>query len=347
VPWLARLRTASSVSGARSFVLRLAMGVGILGLVLLLVDVSDVWTVLAGLDLWLVLLAFAFLLSTRVLVGLKWWLLLGGRSAAVSYPVVQRAIFLADYQALLFPNTLAVDAMRLVLLRHHPRGMTYMAATILADRVVNVMVAAGLALLGMLLVQVLPIGAAIEPAALGIVVGTALALLAAGAALLSPPLFALVMLVLERVLAHGPLRRPTMAIAAKARQLHSAMTTVLTHPETLRKVIGISVLVTLARAAHVYCLFASLGALLAVLPMLAVYPIIMLFVLLPISLLGIGVQDGAFIFFFGSLGVPPSTALAASLASYATVLASCIVSGIIAALVGPKMPIAEQGRTVR
>jgi glycosyltransferase 2 family protein len=330
------------VSRARTFLLRFAMGVGILCLVLLVVDVSDVWTVLAGLDPWLVLLAFGFLLSTRLLVGFKWWLLLGGRSAALPYPVVQRAIFLADYQALLFPNTLAVDAMRLVLLRHHPRGMTFMAATILADRVVNVMVAAALALLGMLLLHGLPIGVVIEPAVLGIVVGTALALLAAGAALLSQPLFALVMLVLERVLAHGPLRRPTMAIAGKARELHSAMSTVLNHPETLRRAIVISVLVVLARVAHVFCLFAAVGTLLGVVPLLAIYPIIMLFILLPISILGIGVQDGAFIFFFGSLGVPASVSLAASLAFYATVLAGCVVSGIVAALVGPSMPTAKQ-----
>lgn len=330
------------MSGAGRFLLRLGMGVGILFLVLLVVDVSDVWAVLAGLDHWLLLLAFGFLLSTRLLVGLKWWLLLGGRSGAVSYAVVQRAIFLADYQALLFPNTLAVDAMRLVLLRHHPRGMTYMAATVLADRVVNVMVAALLALLGMLLVHVLPIGVEFEPAVLGIVVGTALAVLAAGLALLSHPLFKLVMLVLERVLAHGPLRGPTMAIAGKARELHGAMSTVLNHPETLRRAVGISVLVVFARVAHVFCLFAAVGTLLSVVPLLAIYPIIMLFILLPISILGIGVQDGAFIFFFGSLGVPASVSLAASLAFYGTVLAGCVVSGIVAALVGPSMPSAKQ-----
>jgi uncharacterized protein (TIRG00374 family) len=332
------------VNRARKLLLRLAIGVGILGLVLLIVDVSDVWAVLAGLDSWLLLLAFAFLLLTRVLVGLKWWLLLGGRSAALRYPVVQRAIFLADYQALLFPNTLAVDAMRLVLLRHHPGGMTFMAATILADRVVNVMVAAAMALFGMLLLQTQPLGASIDPTIVAIVVAIAVVLLGAGAALLSRRLFALVMLVLERLLAHGTLRRPTMAIAAKARELHGAMSTMLTHAATLRNAVGISVLLVLARIAYVYCVFAAVGTLLAVLPLLAIYPIIMLFVLLPISILGIGIQDGAFIFFFGSLGVPASTALAASFAVYASILAGCLVFGIVAALVGPPMPTAKQSR---
>ncbi len=334
------------MSRAGKILPRLAFSAAVLALILLFVDVSETWTVLTGLHGGLLLLAFACFMATRVLVALKWWLLLGGHAAALRYGVVQRAIFLADFQALLFPNTLAVDAMRLVLLRHHPNGPTYMAATIIADRVVSVMVSAAMALLGMLLVLALPIGVAMAPEVVTFVVAAALLVIAAGVALLSRPLFAVAMLVLERVLAHGLLRRPITVIAAKARELHRAMTTVLAHPATLRRATAVSALVVLARVAHVWCLFAALGTLLAALPLLAVYPIITLFVLLPISILGIGIQDGAYIFFFGSLGVPASTALAASMSFYATILAGCMVAGAIAALVGPPMPTAQPDRSV-
>jgi glycosyltransferase 2 family protein len=342
LPW-----AVSGVNRIGKFLLRLALGVAILVGVVLVVDVSNVWTVLAGLDPWPFLLAFVLLLSARLLVGLKWWLLLGGRASALRYAVVQRAIFLADYQALLFPNTLAVDAMRLVLLRHHPRGTTYMAATIVADRIINVMVAALLALIGMLLVHALPIGVVIEPAVLGIVVGTALTVLAAGTALLSSRLFTLVMVVLERGLAKGPLQRPVAAIAAKAREVHRAMSTMLADPDTLLKAVGVASAVVMVRVAQVYCLFAAVGVLLPVLPVLAIFPIITLLVLLPISFLGIGVQDGAFIFFFGSLSVQPGTALAASLALYAMILGGCIVSGMVATVVGPPMPTAEDSKAAQ
>jgi glycosyltransferase 2 family protein len=332
------------VNAARSFILRLAMGVGILGLVVLLVDVSDVWSVLLGLDPMLLLVAFACLLGTRVLVAFKWWLLLGGRAAALPYAVVQRAIFLADYQALLFPNSLAVDAMRLVLLRHHPRGMSFMAATIIADRVINVMVAAVMALVGMLLVLVLQLGVALTRDVVGIVLVVAVLVLAAGTALLSRRLFAVAMWVLEGVLAHGPLRRLTLATAAKARELHGATATLLAQPQMLARVVSVSVLFVLVRLGHVYFVFAALGTFVAVLPLLAIYPIVTLFVLLPITFLGLGVQDGAFIFFFGSLGVPASTALAASIGMYATILTSCVVIGLVAGVVGPSMPAAKQPR---
>jgi uncharacterized protein (TIRG00374 family) len=328
---------------ARAFILRLAFSFAVLAVVLVFVDVAETWRELAGLDPLFLLLGLACLLSTRVLVAFKWWLLLGGRTAAIRYAVVQRAIFLADYQTLLFPNTLAVDAMRLVLLRHHPRGMTYMASTIIADRVVNVQVAAAMALFGMLLLASQPMGASLDQGIILIVVGTSVALLAAGTALLSRRLFALAMLVLERVLAHGPLRRPGLAVAAKGRSLHESMTTLLAHRETLAKAVSISVLVVLMRIATVYCMFAAVGTLLGLLPLLAIYPIIMLFVLLPISILGIGVQDGAFVFFFGSLGVAASVSLAASIGHYATIVSCSLCCGMIAALVGPPMPKAAHG----
>ena len=319
------------------FAVRLAFSLAVLGIVLYLVDVGETLQMLRGLDLALTALAFACLLATRFLVGFKWWLLLGGRRAAVTYPTVQRAILLADYQGLLFPNTLAVDALRLILLRHHPRGMTYMASTILADRILNTMVAAALALLGMAALLWLPSGATIAPGVVHGVVITASLILLAGFAVMSDRLFGLVTFLSRRLLAHGPLCRPLERILAKAEELHRSTTTVLADAATVSRAVGVSILVVLLRIGLVYCLFAAVGTWLGLLPVLAIYPIIMLIVLLPISILGIGVQDSAFIFFFGGLGIAASLSLAVSMAVYAAILVVSLAAGLIAALVGPAL----------
>ncbi len=323
------------------FAVRLAFGLAVLGIVLYVVDIGATWQVLRGLDPALMAVAFACLLATRFLVGFKWWLLLGGQRAAVTYPTVQRAILLADYQGLLFPNTLAVDALRLVLLRHHPRGMTYMASTILADRILNTMVAASLALFGMAALLWLPTGAAIAPGVVhGVVIAASLILLA-GVAVMSDRLFGLVTGSARRLLAHGPLRGPLDRVLAKMAELHRSTTTVLAEPETVARAVGVSILVVLLRIGLVYFLFASVGTWLGLLPVVAIYPIIMLIVLLPITILGIGVQDSAFIFFFGGLGIAASLSLAVSMAVYAAILVVSLAAGLIAALVGPALPTAE------
>jgi glycosyltransferase 2 family protein len=326
------------------FAVRLAFSLAVLGIVLYVVDVAETWQVLQGLDPALMVVAFACLFGTRFLVGFKWWLLLGGRRAAVTYPTVQRAILLADYQGLLFPNTLAVDALRLVLLRHHPRGMTYMASTILADRILNTMVAASLALLGMAALLWLPTGADIASGVVHGVLITASLILAAGIAVMSDRLFGLVTGIARGLLAHGPLRRPLERILAKAAELHRSTTTVLAEPATVARAIAVSILVVLLRIGLVYFLFAAVGTWLGLLPVVAIYPIIMLIVLLPISILGVGVQDTAFIFFFGGLGIAASLSLAISMAVYAAILVVSLAAGLIAALVGPALPTAGQTR---
>ena len=92
------------------------------------------------------------------------------------------------------------------------------------------------------------------------------------------------------------------------------------------------------RIGLVYFLFAAAGTWLGLLPVVAIYPIIMLIVLLPITILGIGVQDSAFIFFFGGLGIAASLSLAVSMAVYAAILVVRLAAGLIAALVGTALP---------
>ncbi|MGZ9030837.1 MAG: hypothetical protein ACXW2G_05655, partial [Burkholderiaceae bacterium] len=77
---------------------------------------------------------------------------------------------------------------------------------------------------------------------------------------------------------------------------------------------------------------------------LMLVPVITLISLLPISVLGLGVKDGAFVFFFGGAGVPASVALAVSLSSYGVVIAVSLLLGLVASVVGPPLPRAESVR---
>ena len=70
-------------------------------------------------------------------------------------------------------------------------------------------------------------------------------------------------------------------------------------------------------------------------------PVITLIALLPISVLGLGVKDGAFVFFFGGAGVPASLALAVSLSSYGVIIGASVLLGLIASVVGPPLPKVE------
>lgn len=325
------------MSGARRFALKLVFGLAVLGMIAWLVDLGETFRTLRGVDLGWLVLAILCYLATRVLMGVKWWVLLGGRRAVVSYATVQRALLLSDYHGLLFPNTLAVDALRAVLLRHHPRGLAFTAASILADRVINLAVAAGIALSALAATWLLH-QAAFGPRVALPVAAVAGTVLAATLALTSRRLFAAAMRVLHGIAARGS----AAAVAERALQrigaMHAAMRTMLTDPRIMRRAVLLAIVLMLVRGLWAWLLFQAVGVTVSPLWIITLLPVITMIALLPVTVLGLGLKDGAYVFFFGGIGVAASAALAVSLASYAVVIASNLVLGLLATVLGPPLP---------
>jgi uncharacterized protein (TIRG00374 family) len=226
-------------------------------------------------------------------------------------------------------------------LRHHPRGVTYMTATIVADRVINVVVTALVGLAAVGLVVLAPGLPAIASGVLFTVVGIALAVVSVGVAAQSRRLFGLVTTVIRSLFGHGFLRRPVDRVLEICDGLHRAMKALLAEPATLAKALAIALVVVAARIGYVYFLFLAIGIDIALLTVMAIYPVVTLVALLPLTLMGIGLKDGAFVFFFGGVGVPAPMALAVSLASYAAIIACSLVFGVLATFFGPRLPTAD------
>jgi len=58
-------------------------------------------------------------------------------------------------------------------------------------------------------------------------------------------------------------------------------------------------------------------------------PIIMAITIIPLSLAGIGIREGAFVFFFVPLGVPAAKALTLSLLLFVQMLIIALLGGIL------------------
>jgi glycosyltransferase 2 family protein len=224
-----------------------------------------------------------------------------------------------------------------VLLRHH-RGAGFMAASILADRVINVATTAAVSLLAVAVTYALRGAWPFPPAVAHAVIAIALLVIVAAFAAASDRATALAVRLLHAgARAFPKLTRVPRWIDAAA-QVHVAMSAMLTGRGTLLPAIVLAAGTVLARVGTVFFLFIAIGAPqpFALTAMLA--PIITLIALLPISLFGLGVKDSAFVFFFGSAGVPASLALAVSLTSYGVVIAASLLLGLIASVVGPPLP---------
>ena len=95
--------------------------------------------------------------------------------------------------------------------------------------------------------------------------------------------------------------------------------------KTMIKGLLLSAVVQLSGILAVNILSCGLGQQIPVLSFFVFLPLIVLFAMLPISISGLGVREGAFVLFFGLIGVQPEVAAAISLSWFITIS----VAGII------------------
>jgi len=317
---------------------KLLIGLLILALVLQFVDIRAAMLALRDVRIEWVLASVACYVATRVLQALKWWIWIGGSNSPTSYPTVQRAMCLADYYGLLFPNSLAVDVLRVTLMRHHAGGIAQLSAGVLADRVTNVALTALVSLVAIAVAWIvqgaLPFTAAVTGAVLT-VVGI---VFAACVVLASPRLMGVAFSLLDGLARLMPRVAIVRRVLAGGRQVQLAMMAMLTSRRTLVPGVALGLMLVLARVGSTYFLFHAVGAPQPFVLTLMLVPVITLIVLIPISILGLGVKEGAFVFFFGGAGVAAIHAVGVSLVSYVVIIASTLVLGLLASVIGPPLP---------
>lgn len=84
--------------------------------------------------------------------------------------------------------------------------------------------------------------------------------------------------------------------------------------------------------AHYYLIGLALGLHVSVLYFFIIIPLVLLILLLPVSINGIGVRENAYVLFFGKIGVEASTGIALSWLGFGMILIVGVIGGIIYAL---------------
>src|SRR5690606_15218003 len=79
----------------------------------------------------------------------------------------------------------------------------------------------------------------------------------------------------------------------------------------------------------VHLIMLAMGLEIGILPMLIVFPLVTLVSMIPISIGGIGLREGAFVFFLSGYSVASIDAVAVSVLYYSTIVFLGIIGGII------------------
>ena len=301
---------------------RLAIAVGLTAYLLWRNDPGAIARAAAGANARWLLAACALVVFDRAFMAWRWLALLRPvMSTPPPVVAVLRVFFISSFVGSFLPASVGSDAVRAYSLRDHAVPGSAAVASVVMDRALGVV--------AILLVGLVSVVALSAPAPLGVYV----VLLAGGAASLA--LAAVIFIdpvgdLVGRLMARLP-GAPVRAIGAR---LLAAVRTYRHHHAALAGVLAASLAVQALRVLQAW----GLGRAMGIEAGLAVYfvaiPVVLLIMLLPITINGLGTGQAAFLWTFGAAGVGKPEALALSILFIALGILGNLPGGVLYAMGG-------------
>jgi uncharacterized protein (TIRG00374 family) len=322
-----KLATTSAEAGTRQHhtmmqgyfarLIRLFVAVGLTALLLWKSEPSAVVEAVRGADLALVLLACVLVAIDRVLMAYRWVTLLSPLDPSRRPPLsaVMRLFFVSTFVGTFLPASVGGDAVRAYGLSRQGVGGVDAIASVMMDRLLGVVSILLVAVAGAVLARDLIDIRVLFPA-LGLL---GAACLAALAVVFSSRTAAWIGAVIVRLPRGG--NAGIRLLAAIQRYSH--------HRADLTNVLICSVAVQMLRVLQTYCLGLALGLAVPFGIYLALVPLILLIVLMPITINGIGTTQAGFIWLFGRAGVGGAPAFALSVLFLAIAIVGNLPGGVL------------------
>ena len=248
------------------------------------------------------LIVVALVLVDRALMAYRWFVLLRPLEAQRLPPfgVILETFFVSTFLGTFLPGSIGGDAVRAYSLSTHGVPIGDSMASVFADRMLGI-----LSLLLMALVSVsLARDLASDRAVLAGLAAAMTACLVAGMLVFSEKTESAFEGLLGRVSRQSIRRVPAQFLSSIRRYAH--------HREALMLVLCASIAVQVLRIIQAYYLGAALGLVQPLTIYFAFVPLILLVMLLPVTVNGIGTSQAAFVWLFARTGTPAHEAFALS-----------------------------------
>jgi len=266
------------------------------------IELSNLFLVIKQANYWLILLALCVFVFNRILISLRWKVILSAYEIPVSLLKVIKIIFVSMPAGFLTPGGAGTDLARGYQVSKQHGQTADVAGSIIIDRIIG--------LYSMFFVAFL-------------------------AAYFSPPLeylneiklfvtISILLLTIGGVVGLFILKtygsKIKITFSEKLNTQLSKLINALVDISILKKIIipiaSISLLVQFCRCVVLYFLFLSLGIKLEFIYFLVLVPLVFVLLFMPISIGGLGVRETSLLFFFAQLGVAGEVSVSAGLLGY-------------------------------
>jgi uncharacterized protein (TIRG00374 family) len=312
----------TSVSGAGAAALRLGVAIALTGLMLWWAGPGAVWQAARGARWTWIGGAVLLVVADRTLMAYRWFALLRAIPSAAHPPFTEilRVFFVSTFLGTFLPGSVGGDAVRTYGLSRLAVPATDAFASVFMDRILGIVSLMVMTIVGLVLARDL----ARDPAVLVALIATATVCMAAAFLIFSRHAGALSDAVARRVPSARVGRVTTGVVAGLQRYAPERRILVVV-------LIG-SIVVQVLRVLQAYCLGRSLGIALPLTAYFAFIPLILLVMLLPVSVNGLGTSQIAFVGLFGTAGVAHGPAFALSVLFLALGVLGSLPGGVLYAL---------------
>jgi uncharacterized protein (TIRG00374 family) len=285
--------------------LKLVIGIVLLFVPLFFVEWRETASILVSADVALLLAAWALLSINMPLSSVKWELLLRLQGIHVGFMPALRAYWIGSFFSNYLPSNVGGDVVRLIVLKAEGKRAE-VASSIIVERIAGLLVLLAFAAWGL----------ASRPQYFDFtgVIPLLWALIAAASAMLAGALIwnqqAAALLNMLPFGSTGVIAKATDFLS----RIASAVTIYRRQPSALLIALLLSVPFYLFLMMVQYLALTAVGAQVALIEVMFVTPVILLIAMIPISINGLGIAEGAFLLFYTQLGVTPEAALAGALA---------------------------------
>lgn len=299
-------------------IVRLVLSIALLALLGTIIDFRDLLSHFVAINWSLYALGLVAFLAFVALWALRWHVIIQHTAETIRYFKALTTLLTGIFFSMFLPSIVGTDVGRVVELSRERHNQASAISSVLIDRVVGL-----LNLVLMALVALIVGGAQfVEDQMIVVVIVGTLVAMAVGWFLFFNRRF---MRLFERLLNLPIINR----FEASIRELYDALYALHNQPRLLISTVVISVIAFLCEIASVMLAAAALGIAIEPAFFFIFMPIIWVIITIPVTISGLGLREGVFVFFFGQIGVDPAHAVALSLVYYTFSVVTGVVGGLI------------------
>jgi hypothetical protein len=314
----------------KSFWLRLILSVGLIAIITTNVNLDEIRTILANSQPGYLLLAYLIAIGDRILMAYKWNILLRVLNIRITLFDAVVVYLKTSFLGLFLPATVGGDALRAYAVAKEEHNISDVVSSILVERALGFAALFTFALTSIIL-SIFVFGQSFFEGIWQLLwIFISLLVLSVVAVLLS----------FNRTFLHRVTkvikdsRFANNVVVRKLGSVYNSYQSYRGHKSRLVLFFALSLAENLLPVMWAYSLSLAFGLNISLLYFFILVPIVLVLVRLPISLSGIGIQEGTFVYFLSLIGVASSQALLLGAASNVIGILSILPGGFAYALGG-------------